>query len=987
MERYQLTRQEQVFFESLPQAFAVYQFVNKRVVTLALSDGFCRLFGYDDREQAVYDMDNDMYQDTHPDDVRRIADAAVRFATEGGEYEAVYRVKVRGGDDYRVIHANGAHVYTDTGVCLAHVWYTDEGIWSDGPEDDGSRIGLAMKSALHEDSILKENRYDHLTGLPNLSYFFELAEAGKQAIHRNGDHAVLLYLDLNGMKYYNYRNGFAEGDKLLHGIARLLVKYFSNENCCHIGADRFTAYTADRNMEDTLGELFREAAKINGGKSLPVRVGIYSSAFEDVPASSAYDRAKIACDGLRKSGASAFNYYTEDMGRAFRHRQYIREHIDQAIAEKWITVYYQPIIRAVNGRVCEEEALARWIDPAEGFLSPAEFIPELEESGLIYKLDLYVLERVIEKIRSQQEKRLHIVPHSINLSRSDFDACDIAEEIRSRVDAAGIPRKMITIEITESMIGSDPEFMKQQVERFRAMGFPVWMDDFGSGYSSLDVLQTITFDLIKFDMSFMRKLDEGEKGRILLTELMKMASALGVDTVCEGVETEEQTRFLQEIGCSKLQGFHFCKPIPYEQILERYRQGKQIGFEDPDTSAYYEAIGRINLYDMDVIAGSEEDSFHNTFNSLPMSILEIRGDSARFVRSNPSYRDFMHRFFGANLDMQQDRFRKYNAAFMHNVVRTCCEQGRRAFFDEKMPDGSVVHSFARRIGINPLTGTTAIVIAVLSITDPQESATYAEIVMALAADYYNIYVVDLDTENFIEYSSQAGRDELTVERHGTNFFESARQDTMTRIYEEDREPFLALFTREKILGELDEKGVSTAVYRLTDSGEPVYVNMKITRTPDKKRIILGVSEIDSLMQQRRQAEDAKRDRDALARVMAITEDYMALYSIHPETGEYLEYTASEEYQSLGLIREGDDFFEQCAAQGKRVVCPEDLPEYLNRIKRETILDEIRRNGSFMHHYRLMIDGEPKQVTLKIVPFGKGNENRLFAGVRAWRTRN
>ena len=278
-------------------------------------------------------------------------------------------------------------------------------------------------------------------------------------------------------------------------------------------------------------------------------------------------------------------------------------------------------------------------------------------------------------------------------------------------------------------------------------------------------------------------------------------------------------------------------------------------------------------------------------------------------------------------------------------------------------------------------------IAVLSITDPQESATYAEIVMALAADYYNIYVVDLDTENFIEYTSQAGRDELTVERHGTNFFESARQDTMTRIYEEDREPFLALFTREKILGELDEKGVFTAVYRLTDSGEPVYVNMKITRTPDKKRIILGVSEIDSLMQQRRQAEDAKRDRDALARVMAITEDYMALYSIHPETGEYLEYTASEEYQSLGLIREGDDFFEQCAAQGKRVVCPEDLPEYLNRIKRETILGEIRRNGSFVHHYRLMIDGEPKQVTLKIVPFGEGNENRLFAGVRAWRTRN
>ena len=125
-----------------------------------------------------------------------------------------------------------------------------------------------------------------------------------------------------------------------------------------------------------------------------------------------------------------------------------------------------------------------------------------------------------------------MVPHSINLSRSDFDACDIVEEIRRRVDAAGVAHDRITIEITESVVGRDFGFMKGQIERFQKLGFPVWMDDFGTGYSSLDVLQSIPFDLIKFDMSFMQKLDEGDSGKIILTELMKLATSLGVDTVC-----------------------------------------------------------------------------------------------------------------------------------------------------------------------------------------------------------------------------------------------------------------------------------------------------------------------------------------------------------------------------------------------------------------------------------------------------------------------
>lgn len=348
----------------------------------------------------------------------------------------------------------------------------------------------------------------------------------------------------------------------------------------------------------------------------------------------------------------------------------------------------------------------------------------------------------------------------------------------------------------------------------------------------------------------MQRLEEGNNGRILLTELMKMATSLGVDTVCEGVETEEQVHFLQEIGCSKLQGFYYSKPLSFAVIREQYKNKTLIEHENPEESDYYESIGRINLYDLGILAGDEDNAFQHVFNTLPMAIMEIQDGRARYVRSNRSYQDFIKRSFG--IDILNDRipfgdFEIGSGSTFFSVVKQCCNSGPRTFFEEKMPDGSVSHSFARRISINPVTGSVAIAVAVLSVTEPEESTTYADIARALAADYYNIFVIDLDTNDYIEYSSRAGGEELAVERHGKEFFESARRDTMTRIYEEDRKPFLKLFTKEKVLRALNRKGVFTTTYRLIDTGTPMYVNMKITRMSGGNRIILGISIIDPHM--------------------------------------------------------------------------------------------------------------------------------------------
>lgn len=990
MEKYSYSAEERTILENLEQPLAVYQNVDGQVVTLVVSNGFCRLLGYETREQAVYDMDHDMFKNTHPDDRNRAALAAQVFSESGAGavYDVVFRTKAGAvtENSYRVIHAHGTHLFPEPGVQIAQVWYMDEGEYQAGDEASATGINKALNNALHEESILKAARYDPLTGLPNLTWFFTISEMEKARLRKENRQSALLYIDLSGMKYFNHRNGFAEGDKLLKALANVLRSVFGKEHCCHIGADRFAAATAEELLPGHLEYFRTEALTMNDGNTLPIRVGVYSTAIEDVPVSMAYDRAKMSCDAIRKTDVLSVNYYSAEITETIRRRQYIEQTIDKAIREKWIQVYYQPIVRAMNQRVCNEEALARWIDPNEGFLSPAEFIPQLENAGLIYKLDLCVLDQVLEKMSRQAEKGLTVPPHSINLSRSDFEACDIVEEIRKRVDASGIARKQICIEITESVIGSDFDFMKEQVERFRGLGFPVWMDDFGSGYSSLDVLQSITFDLIKFDMSFMRKLDQGESAKIILTELMKMATSLGVDTVCEGVETEAQALFLQEIGCSKLQGYYFCKPISYEGILERYATGKQIGFEDPDASGYYETVGRVNLYDLGVIASQDEDGFQNSFSTLPMGIIEIKGDSARFVRSNPSYREFMKRFFNMDISGMMQDFQKYSAAFTRNVVRACCEQGMRSFYNETMPDGSVVHTFARRIGVNPAGGEMAVAVAVMSISAPGEGESYADIARALAADYYNIYVVDLDTDSFIEYTSPVGQDRLAEERHGEDFFEASRTASATRIYEEDRELFKTWFTKENVIRELDERGVFTTVYRLIDTGEPVYAHMKVTRMQGTNRIILGISIIDAQMKQQRQIASIQREKDTLAKVMAITEDYLSLYSVDPETDHFIEYSSTGEYEKLGIVKEGEDFFRTGAENGRRVVCPEDLPHFLKEFTKENILKVLKEEGRFITHYRLMFEGVPQMVSLKIAPFHDGEKDILLAGVRKWRVR-
>lgn len=986
MDKYAFDAVELSLMERSCIPLAVYQFIDRRVVTCALSDGFCRLFGYG-LDEAYHLMDHDMYRDTHPDDVARIGDAAIRFATgEDEKYDVVYRTWT--SDGYKIIHAFGEHVYTESGVRLAVVWYNDEGAYDEmGATEANNAVGLAFGKALREETLYHQSHYDRLTGLPSMTYFFELADAGRSRMAAEGKTPALVFVNLTGMKHFNRKHGFSEGDKLIGALARILVRHFSNENCSRLGEDHFAVYADSQGLDETLQAIIDEVATLNEGNTLPVRIGVYLDSTEGVDIGLACDRAKYASDFLRDTYVSGYRYFENAMLVRAENERYVLDNIDRAIAEGWIEVYYQPIVRAANGMVCDEEALARWIDPQRGLLSPAEFIPALEGANLIYKLDLCVLDLVLKKMRTQEEAGLYVVPNSINLSRTDFDGRDLVEEVRKRVDAAGVGRDKITIEITESAVGSDLEFIREQVERFRALGFSVWMDDFGSGYSSLDVLQDIQFDLIKLDMRFMKGFAEGDKSKIILTELVRMALSLGVDTVAEGVETKEQVDFLREIGCSRLQGFYFSKPVPHATIMDRASTGELIGFEDPAEAEYYASIGRINLYDFSSVAHDDMGSFTRYFDTMPMAIVEATTDQLWIARCNRTYRKYMERMFAvSDLDKSGARSTSDKGAgeTFFRAIRQCAIDGHTVIIDEEECEGETTHAIIRRVAVNSVSGTAAMVVAILAITETkglEQPVTYARVAQALSTDYRSLYYVNMSTESFVEFSPTGNRSDLFAERHGEGFFQASRSDALSLLHEDDSENFARLFTRESVLRSLENNGAFTLTYRLLQGEEYRYMHMKAVRMgTDDDHIIIGVSDIDEQMRRQEMLDRIRAEHAAYMRLAALSDDYLCVYIVEVEAESYLEYSAASEYEGIGLAKEGERFFHTAHRESAEKVFADDRERFVRMFTKANILDAIDRSGHFTLEYRLLMAGKPIPVTLKAVLVEEPDAARLVIGV-------
>ena len=843
---------------------------------------------------------------------------------------------------------------------------------ADEPIPD-ERVNVPLKknnNDMREQNLFNEMNYDTLTGLPSMSFFFKLAEVGRNSMYEQEIPSAVVFINLKDLRFYNQKHGFIEGDALIRQLAEILDEQFGADNCSRFGQDHFAVFTEEKDLEKKLKTVFKEMKKANGGKSLAVRAGIYPDSMGLVETSLACDRAKFACKAIKDDKGSCFKYFDDKMLKWEVNRQYVVENIDRALAEDWITAYYQPIVRATNGKVCDEEALARWIDPDKGMLSPAEFIPILEDTKLIYKVDLHIVDVILERIKRQSAAgKLTAVPISINLSRTDFDACDIVEEIWNRVRIAGVPPELLTIEITESVVGQNYEYMKEQINRFKELGFCVWMDDFGSGYSSLEMLRELDFDLIKFDMRFMRKFDSSPKSRVLLTELMRMACSLNFETVCEGVETLEQVEFLSQIGCTKMQGYYFCKPISYDQILERYKTGKQIGFENPDESYYQKTISAINLYDLGALSNEDNESIRHYFNTLPMAIIESDGKNMEIARCNKSYSEFMEAYHKIS-----DLFQGY--------IRQCKTQGQRILVNEMTDDGEVVNALVRHLIDNPINGKGAYAIAILEITPlGEQSLTYTSVAKVLSADYIDLYHIDLKANTYTQYSHDMENANISAAKKGTDFFGAAAKDALQYIYKDDLAEFLEILTKENVLKAIEISGAFTHTYRLLLGDKYQYVNMKAVPMDKRKdQIIVGVNNVDAQMRQQAAIDKLKEDASAYAKASALLGDVIALYTVDPDTEEYVQYSANSDFSDLGTSTQGTEFFKTAVDEAEAVILPEDYDDFAESFTRDNVL-ELTKNGKvYMYSYRLKIANGAIKVTLRAGMVNENGKSQLIVGV-------
>lgn len=455
-----------------------------------------------------------------------------------------------------------------------------------------------------------------------------------------GEGFAVVFVRLSNLYTYEHRRTLELGDELLDLIASeidltdaagLLVRYT-------VGS---FVFVAPLEMVSPIVELIcSRLAQISDGPAIKAKAG-YVACWPSLSAEGAIERARFAYDAIKFKPTVVCQCFDAQLQTSFEKRNYVIDRLDSAIANSEIRVYAQPIVRLLTGQVCEVECLARWESPEYGSLSPIDFIPELERQQLIHKLDIEVVRRACAQWSVAHELGVN-VPFGINLSRLDFELCDIYSAVREAMAAYDVPVNQVHIEITETALSLSRDTVWEGVQRFRDAGFEIYLDDFGTGYSSLEALEHLDFDVVKIDMSLLNGIDESERARVVIADVVSMVKRLGMQTLCEGVETEEQLTFLRAVGCEKAQGYLFSRPLSHDEAVALLQQDAS-QFENVADDSYYDAVGQVNLLDgtSASVHGVEAATF---LGHDPIGIVELSEDGVSLLASNAAYHKLMRTF-------------------------------------------------------------------------------------------------------------------------------------------------------------------------------------------------------------------------------------------------------------------------------------------------------------------------------------------------------
>lgn len=415
----------------------------------------------------------------------------------------------------------------------------------------------------------KKTNKDVLTGYSNFSQFID--DAQSMLKYKEARYAIG-YIDVSNFKSINDNYGRTQGDNVLKVVANKINDLVvPNGIFARRFADRFVfliAYMDIKSLSyivDTyLSEIDYEVEGMDTSIRIKCNCGIYQIVDLNESIEEMIDKAAIATKLSKNSISSSVTVLDKQVSNKIKRNQEITYKMTDAYNNREFVVFIQPKVSMLNGKIVGGEALVRWQSPTEGMIPPFQFIPLFEQNGFVTKLDFYVLERVCEMIKDRIERGKKVIPISVNQSRLHvYDSLYINKLIKT-FDKYGIDKSNIIFEVTESAFTENVQDMIELINRMVQLGYKISMDDFGCGYSSLNMLNQLPISELKLDKQFID--DESARSRYIIKSIVGLSHGLGISIVCEGVETFEQVKFLQQIGCDVAQGYYYAKPMPMEEF-------------------------------------------------------------------------------------------------------------------------------------------------------------------------------------------------------------------------------------------------------------------------------------------------------------------------------------------------------------------------------------------------------------------------------------
>jgi len=448
------------------------------------------------------------------------------------------------------------------------------------PTAFGDEVGGLMADAQHaidrlDEVVVQLATYDRLTGLPNRALFHDQVRTALAQSRRSGRRVAVLVAEVDGFRTVNLTLGHAGGDRLLTAVAqRLGAAVREGDLVARLDGGDFAVLSASVETAEDVDALARRLVEAVGrpfmisGHEVTVRASIGIAVFPDDAGSveQLLNNAGAAQRAVHEAGGDGYRFYAAELNARLHARVALEADLRHALGRDQLVLHYQPKIDVATGCVRGLEALLRWQHPERGQVSPVDFIPVAEETGLIVPIGEWVLRTACRQVRAWADAGLPALPVAVNLSARQFQQEGLVDMVRDALAEARVDARLLELEVTESLLMEDTARTVRTLERLRGQGITIALDDFGTGYSSLSYLKRFPVDTIKIDKSFVRDVATDAQSGAIATAIVTLAHSLGKDVVAEGVETREQLESLAARGCDAVQGFLFSRPVPAAEI-------------------------------------------------------------------------------------------------------------------------------------------------------------------------------------------------------------------------------------------------------------------------------------------------------------------------------------------------------------------------------------------------------------------------------------